>query len=525
MLAPTRELASQLNQRARAHRLAGADPSHPGPEARLADGNQASVGDLIITRTNNRLLRVIRADWVKNGDRWTVVKIHSNHEMTVSHTQSGRNVRLPAGYVQASTELGYATTVHTAQGVSVDTMHGLASGQESRQQLYTMMTRGRLGNHLYLQVVGDGDPHNLIRPETVRPPTPTDLLEGMLARDCAPRSATTLVRELSDPATRLGQATARYVDALYVAAEDVVGRDVAQHLDATADHVVPGLAQEPAWPALRAHLLLLGAAGADPVEQLRVTADARELDTAGDKAAVLDWRLDDTGLRSAGSGPLPWIPAIPAALRNNDQWGHYLTQRAERVADLAQQVRSSAQSEQSPGWAHHRGERPNAGVLGDVAVWRAAMQVEPGDRRPTGAPAMQKAAATWQRSLDRRLSGDGTPALKEWGRTHRTGRAWRPLRRLRAPARRAAGRDIQSRHRRARPAVLGSGRGHSSRRPRRRRSVVAHQRSPVPGGGRADRPRPRPDHGVDAAAGRVRRRRAGRGDPVQPVVVDAGDGR
>ena len=31
-------------------------------------------------------------------------------------------------------------------------MHGLATGQESRQQLYTMLTRGRVANHLYLQV-------------------------------------------------------------------------------------------------------------------------------------------------------------------------------------------------------------------------------------------------------------------------------------------------------------------------------------------------------------------------------------
>jgi hypothetical protein len=84
--------------------------------------------------------------------------------------------------------------VHTAQGVSVDTMHALASGQETRQQLYTMMTRGSLGNHLYLQVVGDGDPHSVIRPETVQPPAPSDLFEGMLARDDAPRSATALLR-------------------------------------------------------------------------------------------------------------------------------------------------------------------------------------------------------------------------------------------------------------------------------------------------------------------------------------------
>jgi conjugative relaxase-like TrwC/TraI family protein len=46
MLAPTRELVRSLNQRAQDHRLAGAVP---GRQVELADGNQASVGDLIIT--------------------------------------------------------------------------------------------------------------------------------------------------------------------------------------------------------------------------------------------------------------------------------------------------------------------------------------------------------------------------------------------------------------------------------------------------------------------------------------------
>jgi len=95
-------------------------------------------------------------------------------------------------------------------------MHGLATGEESRQQLYTMLTRGRVANHLYLQVVGDGDPHSIVWPETVRPATATDLLEQILARDDAARSATTLLSDQHHPAVRLGDAAQRYVDALHV---------------------------------------------------------------------------------------------------------------------------------------------------------------------------------------------------------------------------------------------------------------------------------------------------------------------
>ena len=55
MLAPTRELVADLNHRARTHRLGG---TAAGREVQLADGNQASVGDVIITRSNDRRLRL-----------------------------------------------------------------------------------------------------------------------------------------------------------------------------------------------------------------------------------------------------------------------------------------------------------------------------------------------------------------------------------------------------------------------------------------------------------------------------------
>ncbi len=62
MLAPTRRLVAELNRRARGHRL---DHSPAGSEVSLADGNRASVGDVIITRSNDRRLRLTATDWVK----------------------------------------------------------------------------------------------------------------------------------------------------------------------------------------------------------------------------------------------------------------------------------------------------------------------------------------------------------------------------------------------------------------------------------------------------------------------------
>jgi len=196
MLAPTRELVRRLNQRAQNHRLAG---SVPGRQVELADRNQASVGDLIITRSNDRGLRISATDWVKNGDRWIILNLTSTGGLRVRHALNGRMVTLPADYIQTSVELGYASTVHTAQGVTADTMHGVVTGEESRQQLYTMLTRGRSANHVYVAVVGDGDPHTVIQPNNVHLWTATDLLEQILARDTSPQSATTLQREQQDP--------------------------------------------------------------------------------------------------------------------------------------------------------------------------------------------------------------------------------------------------------------------------------------------------------------------------------------
>jgi hypothetical protein len=220
MLAPTRELVRALNQRAQDHRLAGISP---GGQLALADGNTARVGDLIITRRNNRRLRTSATDWVKDGDRWTILNLSKPGGLRVRHARSGRIVTLPADYVQVFVELGYATTVHAAQGVTADTMHGLVSGEESRQQLYTMLTRGRSANHIYVSVAGNGDPHCVMRPDTAHPRTATELLEQILARDASPQSATTLQREQHVLAARLGAATARYLDALHLAAEHLTG--------------------------------------------------------------------------------------------------------------------------------------------------------------------------------------------------------------------------------------------------------------------------------------------------------------
>ena len=417
MLAPTRKLVADLNRRARAHHIDGVPA---GREVHLADGNQASVGDVIITRANDRRLRLTATDWVKNGDRWTITGVGKQGDLTVRHARCHLTVRLPIDYVRASTGLGYATTIHSAQGVTADTMHGLLTGQESRQQLYTMLSRGRAANHLYLQVVGDGDPHTLIRPDTISPRTPTETLQQILARDEAPVSASTVLRELNNPAARLFQAVQRYTDGLHVAAEQLVGPQTVAELD-QADQYVPGLTTEPAWPTLRAHLLALAAETEQhPLLHLQTAAAGRDLGTAGDLAAVLYWRL--TALTPTNPGPLPWLPGIPPALHDHPVWGDYLAKRSQLVADLADQIQDHAcQGDAQPAWAA-QGTHPSTALIGEIAVWRAANGINPQDPRPTGGTHLETNTALWKQRLDRDVARATYPPADARGDERQTAR-------------------------------------------------------------------------------------------------------
>jgi hypothetical protein len=175
---------------------------------------------------------------------------------------------------------------------------------------------------------------------------------------------------------------------------------------------VPGLADEPAWPTLRAHLLLLAVDGRDPHQRLRAACDAREACSADDRAAVLDWRLHETSLPSR-DGPLPWLPGIPDHIAADPRWGPYLHARSHQVAELADQVRTNAEG-QAPAWAAQTHALVPAKLTADVQVWRAANQIDPDDLRPTGPPQPGQAAQAWQQQLDKRLAAADTRAERRW---------------------------------------------------------------------------------------------------------------
>lgn len=398
MLAPTNPIVTQLNQRARLDRLEAlaADPdaaprsAAQTREATLADGLRASAGDIIASRQNQRRLRLAGGkDYVRNGQRWRVDSVTGDGNLKVSRLDNGQKTILPAWYVNAYVTLGYASTIDASQGMTIGsrttkgTSHVIGSANLTRQKLYVAMTRATDESHVYIETA-ETDAHNILTPRATHPDTAIDVLTKVLATDGAQVSATTADHMAQDPFTRLGENTRRYTHSVGAIAENKLGADAMSRIDTAADQVHPGLTRMPAWPILRMHLATIAVAGDDPIAALQQAATSRELGTAGDVAAVLDWRLDSSGAHSARTGPLRWLPDLPAGLTESDYV--YLRGRADLVTELADAIRATAASwdaTTAPAWA-----RPllsaSPKVRAEIAVFRAAHDVPEPDTRLTG---------------------------------------------------------------------------------------------------------------------------------------------
>jgi hypothetical protein len=187
----------------------------------------------------------------------------------VSHASAKRRTTLPADYVHDHVLLGYATTVHGAQGITADTSHVVMTGDETRQLVYVALTRGRMANHVYLNVTTGADPHAVIDPDSVRPPTAVELLTRVVARDDTATSATSERRASRDPVELLRKNVAEYLDAIGVAAESVIGPVNLAIMEQTVESLSPGLTDCPAWPALKSTLMSIGLDGANPYAALQ----------------------------------------------------------------------------------------------------------------------------------------------------------------------------------------------------------------------------------------------------------------
>jgi ATP-dependent exoDNAse (exonuclease V) alpha subunit len=132
----------ELNRRARAVLVDGGLVDGPTLEI---DGTPYQRGDRVMTLRNARRLGIT------NGTTGTVDAVDPDVGTLTMRTDDGPTIILPASYLSHTTVVhAYATTVHKAQGITVDRAFIYADDRLARESAYTAMSRGATENHIYL---------------------------------------------------------------------------------------------------------------------------------------------------------------------------------------------------------------------------------------------------------------------------------------------------------------------------------------------------------------------------------------
>lgn len=369
MLAHQNATVAELNARAQAFRLS--DGTVTGRAAApLRDGLHAHKGDVVLSRENSTELRTDRGrDRVKNGDRWTVHIVHRDGSLTVHHLGHGGRIVLPASYVRDHVELGYATTVHRAQGLTADTSHVLASSSTSRAMAYVAMTRGRESNRLYLEAA-DAQPMSEILAQIAKNTDGVQSAhETIRSEQNRVEDLVTLVDQYRDIAERADQTCFDRIT------RRAVGRGAARTL-----------LEDPAAGVLISALRRAESSGYDPVDALSQSWARGPLDDANSKPAVLAARIDEN-VRSYSSAfpsvaqdePVPaWILSRAAqdSPHTDPAWRDHLAERYEHIATRLQE-RGETFAAAPPTWASQLGGVPDGderaswlGLAGEVSFFR-----------------------------------------------------------------------------------------------------------------------------------------------------------
>ena len=136
-------------------------PNRETHALRVGDGTvEVGVGDRIITRKNDFKIRTTSNTAIVNGWAWTVKSIEDNGDLRLSAVGRGGDVVLPADYIarDGSIQLGWASTVHVAQGRTADVGMTLIDDTTDLELLYVGATRGRHTNLIF----GLGTEHEVL---------------------------------------------------------------------------------------------------------------------------------------------------------------------------------------------------------------------------------------------------------------------------------------------------------------------------------------------------------------------------
>lgn len=294
--------------------------------------------------------------------------------------------------------LGYAVTVHRAQGATVETAHILIDpARTARESLYVGMTRGRESNVAYVATDTPGlEEHQ----HPAEPSGAREVLTAVLARVAAEPSAHEAIRVEQDAWGGIAQLAAEY-DTLAAAAlaDRYLG---VLHRAGLDDAQLDALDGSESFTSLVAELRRLEAERHDLDALLPAAIGSRPLDDADDLGAVLYRRVQRiapagrsrraprliAGLVPAASGVAD--PEMREALAERHR---LIEQRAAALAETA--LRNGAHWTRTLGVRPAESGRANAWLTQarTVAAYRDRYRLD--DDRPAG-----PAAATIAQRLD-----------------------------------------------------------------------------------------------------------------------------
>lgn len=276
LIAADNNTVNMLNERAQADRVVqGVVDAEQ--TVLLSDGLKAGRGDTIIARQNDRTIWDSNGDFVRNGTMLDVVRVTKRSGSLVAvRRDNGAAVTLPPHYVSSSVELGYATTAHRSQGLTVDSGHTVVTrGRLTRELLYVSMTRGRKGNYAY---ISENDPidHDALDPSVQ--PSWREIIGEVLAAEGAERTAHEARAAELSKSDSLERLSAEYDYLAQIAA----GENLATFLRSRTPERVNELQQSPSWGAAvtawrRSSAVSRPSAQRRVVEALDAGAPARDL--------------------------------------------------------------------------------------------------------------------------------------------------------------------------------------------------------------------------------------------------------
>jgi conjugative relaxase-like TrwC/TraI family protein len=146
----------------------------------ISDGNVAGVGDLIEARKNDHRIKDNLGEAIDNHDLFLVRARNADGSLAVTRVKDDGDTRgdtldLPEKYLQSHVALGYASTIHSAEGRTVKRGYSLFDGAISRRATYVAGTRGSEYNRICAVTERAPDPHN---PERLEASHPIEVIGG-----------------------------------------------------------------------------------------------------------------------------------------------------------------------------------------------------------------------------------------------------------------------------------------------------------------------------------------------------------